>query len=118
MSAISMRGGASRMSMPEGSRQSTSARSVSWIRSVGRSRIDGASAGTLRRARRSPNWRLPSISTVFTPMCCCSATARLNASVVLPTPPLGANTPSSIDEREGSRVRCDWNVFCSRVMSS
>ena len=47
ISAISMRGGASRMSIPDGSRHSTSARSDSAIRSVGRSRIDGASTGTL-----------------------------------------------------------------------
>ena len=52
------------MSIPDGSRQSTSPRSDSAIRSVGRSRIDGASAGTLSSERRSPNWRLPSISTV------------------------------------------------------
>ena len=91
ISAISTRGGASRMSIPDGSRQRTSARSDSATRSVGRSRIDGASTGTFRSARRSPNWRLPSIRTVR-----CSAwanaTARLNAIVVLPTPPFGANT--------------------------
>ena len=40
------------------------ARSDSAIRSVGRSRIDGASTGTLSSERRSPNWRLPSIRTV------------------------------------------------------
>ena len=77
--------------MPDGSRHRTSPRSDSAIRSVGRSRIDGASAGTLSSDRRSPNWRLPSISTVR----CSSwpkATARLNAIVVLPTPPFGAKT--------------------------
>ena len=47
--------------MPDGSRHRTSARSDSAIRSVGRSRIDGASTGTFSSARRSPNWRLPSI---------------------------------------------------------
>ena len=49
ISAISTRGGASRMSMPDGSRHSTSARSASAIRSVGRSRIDGASTGHLQQ---------------------------------------------------------------------
>ena len=96
ISAISTRGGASRMSIPDGSRQSTSWRSDSATRSVGRSRIDGASTGTLRSARRSPNWRLPSISTVRWP-CWPSATARLNASVVLPTPPFGAKTEKMRD---------------------
>ena len=61
------------------------------MRSVGRSSIDGASTGTLSSARRSPNWRLPSIRTVRGPSWP-SATARLNAIVVLPTPPLGAKT--------------------------
>ena len=77
--------------MPDGSRHRTSPRSDSAIRSVGRSRIDGASTGTLSSERRSPNWRLPSISTVR----CSSwprATARLKAIVVLPTPPFGAKT--------------------------
>ena len=59
---------------------------------VGRQVEDrGASTGTLSSERRSPNWRLPSIRTVR-----CStwakATARLNAIVVLPTPPFGAKT--------------------------
>ena len=91
ISAISMRGGASRMSMADGSRHRTSDRSDSAMRSVGRSRIDGESTGTFRSARRSPNWMLPSMSTVR----CSSwarATARLKAMVVLPTPPFGANT--------------------------
>ena len=35
--------------MPDGSRQRTSPRSDSAIRSVGRSRIDGASTGTLQQ---------------------------------------------------------------------
>ena len=101
ISAISMRGGASRMSMPDGSRHRTSARSDSAIRSVGRSRIDGASTGTLRSARRSPNWRLPSIRTVRWPSWP-SATARLNAIVVLPTPPLGAKTEMTrVRQRRG-----------------
>ena len=39
----------------------------------------------------SPNWRLPSMRTVRSPSWP-MATARLNARVVLPTPPLGANT--------------------------
>ena len=69
ISAISTRGGASRMSIPDGSRQRTSWRSDSATRSVGRSRIDGASTGTFSSARRSPNWRLPSISTVRWPCC-------------------------------------------------
>ena len=89
ISAISMRGGASRMSIPDGSRQSTSDRSDSAIRSVGRSRIDGASWGTLSSERRSPNWTLPSMSTVFCPSWPI-ATAMLNAIVVFPTPPFGA----------------------------
>ena len=50
--------------MPDGSRQRTSPRSDSAIRSVGRSRIEGASVGTFSSARRSPNWRLPSMRTV------------------------------------------------------
>ena len=91
ISAISIRGGASRMSIPEGSRHRTSWRSDSWIRSVGRSSSEGASLGTLSSARRSPNWMLPSTRTVRSP-CWARATARLNAMVVLPTPPLGANT--------------------------
>ena len=97
ISAISTRGGASRMSIPDGSRQRTSWRSDSATRSVGRSRIDGASTGTLSSARRSPNWRLPSIRTVrwsSWPR----ATARLNAIVVLPTPPFGAKTEKIRDE--------------------
>ena len=49
ISAISTRGGASRMSMPDGSRQSTSWRSDSATRSVGRSRIDGASTRHLEQ---------------------------------------------------------------------
>ena len=51
----------------------------------------GVDLGTFSSARRSPNWTLPSMSTVR----CSSwamATARLNAMVVLPTPPFGANT--------------------------
>ena len=74
--------------MPDGSRHRTSLRSDSAIRSVGRSRIDGASTGTLSSERRSPNWRLPSMSTVRWSSWP-SATARLNAIVVLPTPPFG-----------------------------
>ena len=76
------------MSIPDGSRQSTSPRSDSAIRSVGRSRMEGASTGTLSSARRSPNWMLPSIRTVRWSIWA-SATARLNAMVVLPTPPFG-----------------------------
>ena len=91
ISAISMRGGASRMSIPDGSRHRTSDRSDSAMRSVGRSRIDGASTGTLSNDRRSPNCRLPSMRTVRW-FSWPRATARLNATVVLPTPPFGANT--------------------------
>ena len=87
--------------MPDGSRQSTSDRSDSAIRSVGRSRIDGASWGTFSSERRSPNWTLPSMSTVFCPAWPI-ATARLNAMVVLPTPPFGAKIEktrvASLDE--------------------
>ncbi len=50
--------------MPDGSRHRTSARSDSAMRSVGRSSSEGASIGTLSRARMSPNWRLPSMRTV------------------------------------------------------
>ena len=82
--------------MPDGSRQRTSDRSVSAIRSVGRSTIEGALPGTFRSARRSPNWRLPSISAVRLPAWP-KATARLSAIVVVPTPPFGAKTVTSLE---------------------
>ena len=82
--------------MPDGSRHRTSCRSDSWMRSVGKSRIDGASTGTFSSDRMSPNCRLASMSTVRCP-CWPIATARLNAIVVLPTPPLGANTDTTRD---------------------
>ena len=91
--------------MPDGSRHRTSARSDSAIRSVGRSSSDGASIGTLSSARMSPNWRLPSMRTVRNgswPI----ATARLKASVVLPTPPLGAKTVII-------RARCVLSATCA-----
>ena len=80
--------------MPAGSRHITSRRSDSWTRSVGRSRIEGTSLGTLSSARRSPYWRLPSIRAVATPIWPI-ATARLKAMVVFPTPPLGENTETT-----------------------
>ena len=67
ISAISTRGGARRMSMPAGPRHMTLRTSDSCTRSVGRSRIDKTSSGTLSRTRRSPYWRLPSIRAVETP---------------------------------------------------
>ena len=87
--------------MPDGSRQRTSDRSVSAIRSVGRSTIEGALPGTFRSARRSPNWRLPSISAVRLPAWP-KATARLSAIVVVPTPPFGAKTVTSFE------LPADW----------
>ena len=117
ISAISTRGGASRMSIPDGSRQRTSWRSDSATRSVGRSRIDGASTGTLSSARRSPNWRLPSMSTV---RCSSwpSATAMLNASVVLPTPPFGAKTEKIRDAAGRRRGVNSFRTALIRVMRS
>ena len=103
--------------MPDGSRHRTSWRSDSWIRSVGRSRIDGASTGTLRRARRSPNWRLPSMRTVRLPSWP-MATARLNAIVVLPTPPFGAKTLYIREAPPSSLAwKARWTAF-TRLMRS
>ncbi len=56
--------------------------------------MDGTSLGTLSSARRSPYWRLPSISAVDAPSWA-MLTARLKAIVVLPTPPLGAKTETT-----------------------
>ena len=68
--------------------------------------VHGASTGTLRSALRSPNWRLPSMRTVRLPSCP-MATARLNAMVVLPTPPFGAKT---LNRREVPPSSVAWNA--------
>ncbi len=103
--------------MPDGSRHRTSWRSESWIRSVGRSSSDGASIGTLSSARRSPNWMLPSMSTVRGPSWP-MPTARLNARVVFPTPPFGANSVIIRAEPWASDCAAAWWTAWSRLTSS
>ena len=104
ISAISTRGGASRMSMPDGSRHMMSTRSCSRMRSVGRLTMLGATAGTRSRPRRSLNWSEP--STRQTLWSCPRPTARLYASVVRPTPPLGEKSDTiSEPARDDSTAR-------------
>ena len=65
----------------------------------------------------SPNWRLPSISTVRGPSCPI-ATARLNASVVFPTPPLGAKIVTIRAAPDDSLAADAWWTCWSLVTSS
>ena len=85
--------------MPDGSRHRTSARSDSPIRSVGRSRSDGRLDRHLEQ--RAHVAELEAAVDEDRPHAgLAEATARLKASVVLPTPPLGAKTrdhPGEVD---------------------
>ena len=67
-----------------------------------RSAIDLFLGFRLSRTPTSPNWNEPSTRTTFLPSSVAAATARLTASVVRPTPPLGLKTATT---RPGSPAR-------------
>ena len=79
--------------------------------------MDGASTGTLSSARRSPNWTLPSMSTVRWSSWA-RATARLKAIVVLPTPPLGAKTDMTFVAATAELAANSFRTLAIRFMRS
>ncbi len=98
-SAISGDGGASRTRMPaEWLITNVSIDSTSWpacSSSGTRSAIDLFLGFRLSRTPTSPNWKEPSTRTTFLPSSVAAATARLTATVVRPTPPLGLKTATT-----------------------
>ena len=114
ISAISMRGGASRMSIPDGSRQSTSARSDSAIRSVGRSRIDGASVGTAQERAEVAELEAPvdEDRPVTLPGC---GDRKVERNRRLPTPPFGAKTAMHVDRALPSPASCSLKTWVTLV---
>ena len=59
----------------------------------------------LSRTPTSPNWNDASTMTTFLPSSVAAATARLTATVVRPTPPLGLKTATTRPGSPGSPVR-------------
>ena len=114
-SAISGDGGASSTLMPaewlmtKVSRDSMSPFSSSGMRSA----MDLFLGLRLSRTPMSPNWNEPSTRQVRWPSSVAAATARLTASVVRPTPPLGPNTATT---RPGSpSSRSTWGRTATAV---
>jgi hypothetical protein len=115
-SAISGDGGASRTLIPaEWLIVNVSRDSISEVLSISgmMSAIDLFLGFRLSRTPMSPNWNEASTSVVVWPSSVAAATARLTASVVRPTPPLGPNTATT---RPGSlRSR---SVFSDRTATA